>query len=320
VKPFNKEMHMNSFSPVTAQEYTACLDYPSKIIETKLGSVECAVRGEGPALLSVHGGGCGGFDSGMVMAECFRKNGFKIVSPSRPGYLRTPIERGTSFEEQADLLAALLDAMELPSLAVIGASAGGPPSYLLAQRHPEKVSALLEIDSACIHYTKAQELSKIEETLYLSRPGLWLVDFFARRFPAAMVRNFLETESTLEKHELGERVRQVVKDPAKLAFIQVFTKMMSDYAPRKTGTDNDIKYMCEIDRLPLEHIACPTLIMHGDADADVPIAHAEYAHHAIKGSEMRIIHRASHIGFFVSDEAEQVQQEAVAWLRKHTVA
>lgn len=190
---------MNSFYPVTSEEYLECLKSPSGMIETRFGPVEYASRGEGPVLLSVHGGGAGGFDSGLIMCECFRKNGFRVISPSRPGYLRTPLERGASFEEQADLLAAFIDALGLNSVAVAGASAGGPPGYLMAQRHPGRVKSLIEIDSCCAHYTKAREISKIQEALYLSKPGLWLIDFFARHFPEAMVKNFIETESTLTR-------------------------------------------------------------------------------------------------------------------------
>lgn len=307
---------MEQFLPVTAQDYHACMDQTPKIIETRLGPVEYATSGEGFPLLAVHGGGCGGFDSGLVMCECFSKNGAKVLSPSRPGYLGTSLERGASFEQQADLLVAFIDALGLNSVAVVGASAGGPPSYLMAQRHPERVSALLEIDSACIHYTKGKEISKTQEMLYLSRPGLWFIDFFARHFPAAMVKNFLETESTLDKHEIAERVKHVANDPAKLAFIQVFTRMMSDYAPRKTGTLNDLDRLFAIDALPLDKITCPVLIIHGDADSDVPPKHAEYAHKSIKGSKLRIMGRASHIGFWISDEAEIVQREAVQWLKQ----
>ncbi|TFG27957.1 hypothetical protein EU528_11965 [Candidatus Thorarchaeota archaeon] len=48
------------------------------------------------------------------------------MTVSRPGYLRTPISTGVAFENQADAIAALLDELDIPQAAVLGASAGTP--------------------------------------------------------------------------------------------------------------------------------------------------------------------------------------------------
>ncbi len=308
---------MENLQPVTAEECQECLTYPSKMIETSVGPVEYADRGEGPVLLSIHGGP-GGYDQGLGIGEIFRKSGFRIVAPSRPGYLGTSLEAGKTPEEQGDMLAAFLDAMGLPKVAVIGCSAGGPPTYQLAQRHPDRVSALIEIDSVSVKYVKAQELSGLEQALFMSKPGLWLVDFFMRHFPSAVVKNFLETESSLDEHEIGERVKDIVKDKDKFAFLSFLFKTMSEkYDRRKAGVNNDLEQFQAFDKLPLSDISCPTLIMHGDADNDVPKNHAEYAHKAIKGSELYWIKGGSHIGFWTADSAYEAQEYAVKWLKRN---
>jgi len=308
---------MSEFATVTAEEIMACLKHPARTVQTAAGPMEVAEHGEGPVLLSVHGGP-GGCDQGLIMADIFRKNGFKVLAVSRPGYLGTPLATGESLEAQADALAALLDALELDKAAVVGASAGGPSSYLLAQRHPHKVAALMELDSVSMTYTKADDLSKAEEFFYLSKPGLWLMDFFMRHFPKTMVKEFLESESTLDAHELGERVSHVVQDPVKLAFIQAMTQtMVNRYEERKAGVENDLKYMRALDRLPLDNVVCPTLIVHGTAEGDVPLRDAQYAHGAIAGSELYLVEKGSHVGFWISDVAEQAQRHALEWLRKH---
>lgn len=307
---------MAAFIPVESGDYQDCLTHPPQVIETRVGPVEYAVRGEGPTLLSVHGGP-GGYDQGLALAECFRKNGFQVVAPSRPGYLGTPLGAGTTPQGQADALAALIEALNLGPLPVIGASAGGPPTYTLAQLHPELVSALMEIDSVAIKYTKGEELNKTEEALYLSRPGLWMMDWFMRHFPKSVVKAFLKSESSLEGHELDERVRHLVQDEVKLTFVRVMTKTMSEsYEHRKIGVDNDLSLLSAIGQLPLDRIDCPALILHGNADADVPPSHAEYAHQSIKNSELYWIDQGSHIGFWVSDVAQPAQAYALDWLRK----
>jgi pimeloyl-ACP methyl ester carboxylesterase len=299
---------------VTAGDLEACLAYPSQKIETAHGPVEYTVRGEGPVVLVAHGGP-GGYDQALLLGELFRKNGFKIIAPSRPGYLGTPLRSGKTAEEQGDLMAALLEALNISEAIILGASGGGPASYQTAQRHPEKVRALLVIDGISMNYTKADDVSKIEKWMYLSRPGQWLMGYFFKHFPAAVVKSFLETESTLEKHDLGKRVEEIVGDVNKYALINAMFRTMSNrFDERKAGAENDIALGSAIDKLPLDKIVCPTLIIHGDADNDVPPRDAEYAHEAIDGSQLLWIHKASHIGFWVSEDAHKVQKYALDWL------
>ncbi len=300
---------------VTADDLRACLTYPSQTIETASGPVEYAVRGKGPEVLVAHGGP-GGYDQALVLGELFRKNGFTIIAPSRPGYLDTPSQCGKRAEEQGDLLAALLDALHIPRAIVFGASGGGPAGYQLAQRHPEKVKALVIMDGISMHYTKGDDINKVEEWMYLSRPGQWLMGYFFKHFPASVVKGFLRTESTLEKHDLGRRVKEIVSDENKFAFIDAMFKTMSDrFDERKAGAENDIALGAAIDKLPLDTVSAPTLIIHGDADNDVPPRDASYAHEAIVGSQLLWIDKASHIGFFVAPDAYKAQRYTLDWVR-----
>ena len=94
-------------TPLRPEDLRACLSHPSATIATASGPVEYADRGDGEPLLAVHGtlGGC---DQGLVASEFFRVNGFRIIAPSRPGYLGTPLTTGRTPAEQADALAALM--------------------------------------------------------------------------------------------------------------------------------------------------------------------------------------------------------------------
>ncbi len=51
----------------------------------------------------------GGYDQGRAALSFLDENKYKLICPSRPGYLQTPLESGKTLEEQADLFAALLD-------------------------------------------------------------------------------------------------------------------------------------------------------------------------------------------------------------------
>ena len=108
------------------------------IVETVLGKIEYTDVGDGMPLLSIHGAG-GGYDQGLLIAEALFGDGFRVIAPSRFGYLRTPVPRDASPAAQADADAALLDVLGLDRAIVVGTSAGAPSAMQLALRHPEKV-------------------------------------------------------------------------------------------------------------------------------------------------------------------------------------
>jgi pimeloyl-ACP methyl ester carboxylesterase len=109
---------------------------------TSRGLVEYDMYGTaGPVVLSIHGG-FGGADQGRLFASWLQDNGFRILSPSRPGYLGTPLESGKTYFEQADLLAALLDYLKIDKVGLLAYSAGSPVAYSFAARYPDRVWVL----------------------------------------------------------------------------------------------------------------------------------------------------------------------------------
>ena len=105
-------------------EKTADIHPRPVMIETRRGAVECAVSGEGPAVLLIHGA-MGGYDQGLLLARAaVGCSGFRFVAVSRPGYLATPLALGKTPEEQADLCAGVLDALDIRQAAVIAIEGG----------------------------------------------------------------------------------------------------------------------------------------------------------------------------------------------------
>jgi hypothetical protein len=80
-----------------AQVRRARLLAGSDMLKTDHGDIEYAVQGDGTPVLSLHGAG-GGYDQGLWAAKMAFDDGYKIVSISRYGYLRTPIPKDASIK------------------------------------------------------------------------------------------------------------------------------------------------------------------------------------------------------------------------------
>ena len=114
----------------------------SDMLKTDHGDIEYSVQGDGTPVLSLHGAG-GGYDQGLWAAKMAFDDGYKIVSISRYGYLRTPIPKDASIKTQAGLYKDLLDCLNISKVIVFGVSAGGPSATQFANDYPERTQALV---------------------------------------------------------------------------------------------------------------------------------------------------------------------------------
>jgi len=113
-----------------------------EIAETAKGPVEFGMAGTGPVILHLHGG-ASGYDQTLALSWDLHEAGFTVLTPSRPGYLRTPLTTGASPEQAADVLAGLLDVLSIDKVCVMGTSGGGPTALQFALRHPDRVWGLV---------------------------------------------------------------------------------------------------------------------------------------------------------------------------------
>lgn len=181
----------------------------SRVIGTSAGALEYAVAGQGSPLMMIHGTG-GGFDQGLLFAHALRERGFRIVAPSRFGYLRSAFPRDASPARQADILVDLLDHLGIARLAVAGGSAGALSAAEFALRHPARCSHLVLLVPAAnltgrdpVSFTAVQRIAV--ETVLGSDFPFWAL---ARLAPGQMLRTLLATDpALLERVGPSERRR-----------------------------------------------------------------------------------------------------------------
>jgi pimeloyl-ACP methyl ester carboxylesterase len=264
-------------------------------IASPFGTIEYAERGEGNPVLVLHGI-FGGFDAAYLTADPWIGDGFRIVAPSRFGYLGSAPPLGATTADQADAYAALLGALGIERAAVVGFSAGTVSAMQFAFRHPDRVTTLVLMSG---HYP--QKHHKVPELplrlLYTDRV------FGAVRILAP---------------ELFARLCGVPKgfraSPAEQRALDRVMDGLFPIAPCRQGAIFDtLVSEPEVDDFPLEQITAPTLLVHAADDALARYATAPPAAARIPGSRLVTVDRGGHL--FLGAEA-RVRREVAGFIAR----
>jgi len=286
------------------------LESGSQLAETMKGTIEFVVTGEqdSPAsrLLVLHGSP-GGYDAGKIMVDWINVDAnTQCIIPSRPGYLRTPLEVGVLPAEAADSMIALLDHLEIDKVTVMGWSGGGPTAVEIAKRHPSRVDGLILLsarirgDDKYYFESKGEAATPFNPESVHNSPHFFGPDFssYAKICGFNMMPNsFLQTFFPKEIKSMDltiERLRQL-------------SKTTQPPSRRQMGQQNDIWQFASLERNPEFPITTPTLIIHSRIDDDVDFEHAEYIHQAIDDSELFVVEGESHFSTLNQAAADKIK-------------
>ena len=259
----------------------------SDVIRTARGPVEYAERGAGEPVVLVNAT-AGGYDQALLLGEMFVGDGFRLIAPSRPGYLRTPQADDATAAGQADVLAALLDALGVRRAAVVAMSAGGPVAMELAIRHPDRISALVLLSTAA-YAPSAQEDRKLPvpdavyDALFGSDFLFWAMVRGAKPALAASFGATPELQATLP--------------PEERRHLDAMIEAMLPIRARGAGLANDaaIADVALAVRPALERITAPTLVVQAmDDPAAVPAGGLYTAQH-IRGATLLRLEEGGHV-------------------------
>lgn len=282
-------------------------------VQTSRGPVQCAIAGEGPAILALHGG-MGGHDQSWLLARALATtlNDKQVVAVSRPGYLGSALALGTSPAEQADVYEALLDALGIASVSVVAVSAGGPSALQFAARYPSRCRSLVLV-SACTGQlrTPPEIAARLRMMRHLARlPGLpRLLTWQAERNPQAGARRAIPDDAMRER---------TLRHPEAAPLLRVLQSSVFEHlSARLPGTVNDIAQFAGLEQLPAGSISAPTLVVHGRADNVVPFSHAENVCRAIPQAKLLALADGGHVSLFT--HLDVVRKAAASFLdaREH---
>jgi pimeloyl-ACP methyl ester carboxylesterase len=268
-----------------------------RTVETAAGPAEYCEWGEGPPVLLVHGvvGGCDVPGSWRALAP----NGYRIVAPSRFGYLGAAMPSQPSVTGQADVFAALLDALGIEQAVVLGFSAGSTSSVQFALRHPDHVAALVLVAANAPHRKPVTFSPRPFAPLVFSQPTLW----FLRRFTPAGLARIAGAPVGYQADEDDRRTLETIFDGFFPMGLRAKGCMFDGYV----GNPDIANY-------PLEQIAVPTLGVHAPDDPLAPYEDARGMVARIPGSRWVHVERGGHI-FLHRDE--HARADIAAFLAAH---
>ncbi|MFN3512825.1 MAG: alpha/beta fold hydrolase [Phenylobacterium sp.] len=225
----------------------------STVVQSPWGPIEYATLGEGPPVLAIHGSG-GGFDQGLAMIGPLAKHGYRLIAPSRFGYLRSGRPADASPEVQADALAWLVSHLGEERVIVAGGSAGALPALQFAIRHPDRTQAVVVLVPAAYAPDRPPGENAmggpVGEALTLT---LLRSDFLfwaaIKLFPDAMTQAVLATDPALVH----------AADAAEQARVKSILQGILPVTRRAAGLADDTRWAGTPPPYPLARIEAPLL-------------------------------------------------------------
>ena len=264
------------------------LNAASSIAETSAGNVEFLQQGEGPAVLVFHGAP-GGYDQAMLIGSSLAEQGYQVLAPSRPGYLRTPLSSGLTPEKQADAMAALLDSLGIDNVAVVGVSLGAPAAVEFCLRYPSRAWALVLISAVtkkCLPPPVAPPLPQLLNEHLTGDIGSWFFVHTADADPSAALGWCFDRAQTGEAASRAKWIRSVLGDSGQLSWFRDLAGTLAPIGPRESGLKNDLLQLKALPDFPFEKLALPTLLVHGADDSFVPLAEIEAVKNRLPHAEL----------------------------------
>jgi pimeloyl-ACP methyl ester carboxylesterase len=245
------------------------------VISTRWGVVEYAERGYGDPVLVVHGifHNCVG---GLLSVRDF--SGRRFIAASRFGYLGSSMPPDARPAAQADAFAALLDALGIDRIDVIGESAGATSALQLALRHPERVKHL----AVLVGNLPGSPTAVVQPSL---------AKLFNRQLPLWVLRTFAPSMM----------VRLVAGLPKGFAMSSDDARFVTEFIDSlfpvsREGVDFDAFVSnAAVENYHLEGISVPTLIIHTKDDQVASHDASQRAAQRIPGARFVSLESGGHL-------------------------
>ncbi len=280
----------------------------SQITQTSKGPIEYTLLGSGSTILVCHGTSSNCFSTELT--KPLVESGFRVLTPSRPGYGRTPLECGRSAAQAAEALVGMLDSLGIQKCSLLAISGGGPTGIALAAGFPQRFERLVLAAAISRPEERPNEPNyKAQAAFYGPMHSLnWsMLVLMSRLSPRSMARQTLTIFST---HDPEDGMGRLSAED-----IQQISHFYRGHSSRQ-GALADGQHT--VGRELLLAISQPTLVVHSREDASVPFSHAEWSLENIPQAELCEGGFTGHF-FWIGPDFERISQRMVRFLQGQAV-
>ena len=229
----------------------------------------------GKPLLFLHGTP-GSHLLGTLIDTAAKKYGYRVLAPDRPGIGRSTHDVARTYTSVARDMRAMLDALKLPQVYLVGISGGGPYALAMAHEMPERLRRVVLLSPWWFPHgtsdaTKGLSLLfKAYAWLHKRAPKLTvpiakLAAKMAAKAPSQIVKTMIRHAPADDKKLLADKtIQQQLADDVWMAFVQGWQGQWRETV------------LCFRQPSFQPHlINIPITIFHGAMDNVVPLHYAE---------------------------------------------
>lgn len=212
------------------------------------------------------------------------KGDYRLIAIDLPGHglTRTPSGYKATMEGFADYIDTVMEKLGVARATVIGSSMGGHTAWQLALRHPDRVEGLVLVASAGWPVQSEDAILNSPTGQMLRNPvfGPIMRDLDATTiFTQGLKASFFD--ESLATKAMVERYTELSRAPGHRALI---LDLRLNSATRNPATPE-----------MLASVQAPTLILHGDRDALVPVESGKRFDDAIPNSRLIVYENIGHM-------------------------
>jgi pimeloyl-ACP methyl ester carboxylesterase len=233
--------------------------------------------GSGPAVVLVHGFGSSLYTWKSILPALSPAH--EVIALDLPGFGESDLPPDLSFGELPAAVLGLMDRQGIERAALVGSSMGGAVVAVVAAERPERVDALVLIDSAGFNLEPVDQPAMVR---LATSPAAGLLE----RLPGKrlVVERALREVFHDERHVTDERLAEYLAGAQRPGGFAARRSLLLSLVGR-TG----------VVKQRLSRIQAPTLVIWGREDRWVPLAHADLFVDAIPNARKVVLESCGHL-------------------------
>jgi len=253
-------------------------------------------KGSGSAVVLVHGFGSSLYTwKDVIPALAVRHD---VVALDLPGFGQSDQPADLSFEDFPRAVLGLMDRLGIGKAALVGNSLGGAAVAVAAADRPDRTTALVLVDAAGFNLGSSERPAMVR--FAMSPAGSLLARLPGKRLVVeASLRQVFHDDSRVTPERVSE-------------YLAAAARPGTFPALRSLGASPRDRATLVAEALP--RIQAPTLVLWGDDDRWIPIAHADRFVAVIPGARKVVIPSCGHVP--QEEKPEEVSRLLLDFLRE----